>query len=140
MTKILVVDDEPDFVEMLKMRLEANAYEVAVAYDGLEGYQKAIDEKPALILLDVMMPGLDGFEVLRRLKRNEATRSLPVVMLTAKGETKSLFRAQELGVSDYLIKPCDSKELLATLKRLLAGQRFHSPFPPLSSQTEPGRP
>jgi DNA-binding response OmpR family regulator len=123
--KILLVDDEPDFVEMVKMRLEANEYEVRVAYDGNEGYQMALDEKPDLILLDVMMPGMDGFEVLRKLKRNEATKRTPIVMLTAKGETKSLFRAQEMGIADYLIKPCDSKEMLATVKRLLLAK--HDP-------------
>lgn len=116
--KILVVDDEPDFAEMIKMRLEANDFDVVVAYDGAEGLQKALAEKPNLILLDVMMPGMDGFEVLRRLKKAEATCDTPVVMLTAKGESKSMFAGQELGCTDYLIKPCDSKDLLAVVNRL----------------------
>jgi DNA-binding response OmpR family regulator len=116
--KILVVDDEADFAEMIKMRLEANDFEVAVAYDGAEGLQKALTEKPSLILLDVMMPGMDGFEVLRRLKRADETMDTPVVMLTAKGESKSMFVGQELGCTDYLIKPCDSKDLMAVVNRL----------------------
>lgn len=119
MKKILIVDDEPDFAEMIKMRLEANEFELIIAYDGMDGVEKALREKPDLILLDVMMPGMDGFEVLRRLKRGVETRDTPVVMLTAKGESKSLFSGQELGCSDYLIKPCDSKELLAVVNRLV---------------------
>jgi len=100
--KILIVDDEPDFADMIKMRLEANDYEVVTANDGVEGLRKAEEENPNLILLDIMMPGMDGYEVLRRLKRGEGTQYIPIVMLTAKGEAKSIFKAQEFGVTDYL--------------------------------------
>jgi DNA-binding response OmpR family regulator len=112
-----LVDDEPEFVDMIKMRLEANDYEVVTAYDGAEALQKADEERPDLMLLDVMMPGMDGFQVLSRLRHKDETRYTPVVMLTAKGESKSIFKAQDLGVADYLIKPCDSKELLDVVKR-----------------------
>ena len=122
MNKILIVDDEPDFAEMIKMRLEANGYDIAVAYDGEEGIERAVRDKPDMILLDVMMPGMDGFEVLRHLKRRAETRDTPVVMLTAKGESKSMFDGQELGCADYLIKPCDSKELLAVVNRHVTPQ------------------
>jgi len=115
--KILIVDDEPDFVDMIQMRLEANGYEVVTAYDGDSGVERAREESPNLILLDVMMPGKDGFEVLKELRRTAGIQYIPVVMLTAKGETKSIFRAQDLGVADYLIKPCDSQELLTTVKK-----------------------
>jgi DNA-binding response OmpR family regulator len=115
--KILMIDDEQDFVEMIKMRLEANNYEVATAYDGAEGLEKAAAENPNLILLDVMMPGMDGFEVLRRLRRTEATKNIPVVMLTARGEAKSIFRSQQSGANDHLIKPCESKDLLDAVAR-----------------------
>jgi DNA-binding response OmpR family regulator len=117
--KILIVDDEPEFVDMIKMRLEANALDVIVAYDGTEGLEKAAQEAPDLILLDVMMPGMDGFAVLLKLKQVDRTAHIPVVMLTARGETKSLFAGQDLGSTDYLIKPCDSKELLSVIHRIL---------------------
>jgi len=114
---ILMVDDEPDFVDMIQMRLEANNYRVEVAYDGASGLEKAKEASPDAILLDVMMPGMDGFEALRHLKREAATREIPVIMLTAKGETKSIFKAQQSGATDYLIKPVDSEKMLEMLKR-----------------------
>lgn len=113
--KILIIDDEPDFVEMTKMRLESADYEVTTAFDGSSGLYAAQRDSPDLILLDVMMPGVDGFEVLRELRKNSATRSVPVVMLTAKGETKWIFKAQALGATDYLIKPCESEDLLGVI-------------------------
>ena len=115
--RILLVDDEPDFVEMIQMRLEANGYEVLTAYDGTEGMKTAEAEKPDLILLDVMMPGLDGLQVLRRLRRSEAVGDTPVIMLTARGESKAIMQAQKYGTTDYLIKPCESKDLLALVKK-----------------------
>jgi adenylate cyclase len=115
--KILLVDDEPEFVDMIRMRLEANGYEVIVAHNGAEGLKKAAEENPNLILLDVMMPGMDGFRVLATLRQTVGTEYVPVVMLTARGESKSLFKAQDLGVVDYLIKPCDAKALMEVVKR-----------------------
>jgi DNA-binding response OmpR family regulator len=115
--KIMIVDDEPEFAEMVQMRLEANDYEVVVAADGQECLEKVVIENPALILLDVMMPGLDGFDVLKALQRGERTRFIPVVMLTARGESKAIFRAQEMGASDYLIKPFESDELLSVIRK-----------------------
>lgn len=117
MKKILIVDDETEFADMISMRLEANGYDVVTAADGLEGLEKARTEDPDLILLDVMMPNLDGFETLKRLRQSPTTADTRVVMLTARGETKSIFRGQELGVDDYLIKPCDSEELLSVCKK-----------------------
>jgi DNA-binding response OmpR family regulator len=114
---VLLVDDEPDFVDMIQMRLEANEYRVVVAYDGESGVKKAAAEQPDVILLDVMMPGMDGFKTLRELRHAETTRDIPVIMLTAKGETKSIFKAQEAGAADYLIKPVDSEKMLAMVKR-----------------------
>jgi adenylate cyclase len=115
--KVLVVDDETEFVEMVTMRLEANEYEVASAFDGPSGLEKAKEVSPDIVILDVMMPGMDGFQVLRELRKQEKTRYTPVIMLTAKGESKSIFKALDLGATDYLIKPFDSKELLAVLKK-----------------------
>jgi DNA-binding response OmpR family regulator len=115
--RILIIDDEIEFAEMVKMRLEANRYIVETAANGEEGLKKIQAQMPNLILLDVMMPGLDGYEVLRRLRHDPKMRHVPVVMLTAKGETKSIFKAQDLGSTDYLIKPCESAELLATVQK-----------------------
>jgi DNA-binding response OmpR family regulator len=115
--KILLVDDESDFVLMMKMRLEANRYQVVTANDGMTGLKKAKEEQPHLILLDVMMPGMDGIEVLRRLRAANSTKQTPIVMLTAKRESQLIFKAQELRATDYLMKPCDSKELLSMVRK-----------------------
>ncbi len=117
--KILIIDDEPDFIDMIQMRLEANGYDVVSAPDGIQGLEAAEEEKPNLILLDVMMPGWDGYETLRQLRKSPDARNIPVVMLTAKGESKSIFHAQDLGSADYLIKPCDAQELLSTVGKYI---------------------
>ena len=117
--KILIIDDEPDFIEMIKMRLEANDYDVVSAPDGIQGVEVAQEQKPNLILLDVMMPGWDGYETLRQLRKSPETKQTPVIMLTAKGESKSIFKAQGMGSSDYLIKPCDAQELLSTVRKYI---------------------
>lgn len=115
--RILVVDDEPALVEMIKKRLEANDYEVITSYGGQEALDKAETEKPDLILLDIMMPGMDGFQTLGRLRGSQVTRYTPVIMLTCKGETSSIFKAHDLGSTDYIIKPFDPKRLLDVIKR-----------------------
>lgn len=117
--KILVVDDEFALVDMLKMRLEANSYEVITALDGKTGLERATADAPDLIILDIMMPELDGYEVLRELKKNEKTRSIPVLMLTAKGDTSAIMESQELQATDHLIKPFDPDELLRLIDRYL---------------------
>lgn len=109
--RILVVDDEADLVHLITRRLTSNGYEVLTAFNGQEALEKAANEMPYLIILDIMMPGIDGFEVLRRLRNNLKTSHLNVIMLTAKGETEYLLEAQELGSLDYLIKPVKIKEL-----------------------------
>ncbi|MFH1287396.1 MAG: response regulator [bacterium] len=117
--KILVVDDEIQLVEMMKMRLEANSYEVVTAYDGQEAFEAALREKPDLIILDVMMPIMNGFEALDRLKSNPETMHIPVIMLTAKSDTASIFKAEDLRVKDYMTKPCEPKELLNLIKKYI---------------------
>lgn len=117
--KILIVDDEKDLIETLAFKLEANGYKVIKAYDGQEGLEKAEKEKPNLILLDIMMPGMDGIEALRSLKYNPKTRHIPVIMLTCKGESSSLFEAEDLGSVDYFIKPFESEELLRTINKYI---------------------
>ena len=116
--KILMIDDEPEFVDMVKMRLEANDYIVLSAGDGIEGLRKAQEEEGIdLILLDVMMPGKDGFAVLSELKNDRRTRRIPVVMLTAKGESRAIFESQDRGAVDHVIKPFESQDLLDVVKQ-----------------------
>ena len=117
--RILIVDDEIEFAEMMKMRLESNGYAVDTAGNGEECLRKAAAEKPNLILLDVTMPVMDGFQTLSKLRTTRDLKSVPVVMLTARGESKCIFKAQDYGVSDYLIKPCDSTELLRIVRILV---------------------
>ncbi len=117
--KILIVDDETELVKAIRIRLEQAGYETLVAYDGLEGLEKAKKENPDLILLDIMMPDIDGFEVLRRLKENSKTKYTPVIMVTCKGEPQSLFKAKELRSLDYIVKPFEQEELLDLIKRYI---------------------
>lgn len=115
--KILIVDDEPDFVKMIKTRLEANDYKVAVAFDGEEGLKKAQEEIPDAILLDIMMPKKDGYTFLLDLKKDEATKSIPVIALTAKPKMEDMFKFE--GAKDYIIKPFESTELLSKIKEII---------------------
>ena len=114
--KILIIDDEPEFVEMLKIRLEKNGYDVMVAGDTAEAMD-VIKGGPDLVLLDIMMPCIDGYTLYRQLKKDDATKSIPVIVITAKPEMKDLFQAE--GVNDYLVKPIDDDELLAAIKKAL---------------------
>ena len=118
--KVLIVDDNIDTVELLRKRLRLDGYDTAEAYDGEEGLEKVAECRPDLIVLDIMMPKLDGFEVCRRLKRNEETRYIPVIMLTAKGDVDSTVKGLDVGGDDYLAKPFDYKELLARIRSLLS--------------------
>ncbi|TIU59460.1 MAG: response regulator, partial [Mesorhizobium sp.] len=103
--RILAVDDTPENLEILRMRLEANGYEVATAADGEEGLAKARELTPDLILLDIMMPKLDGISVVRMLKHDQSLRSIPVVLVTAKADTRDLVEGLDAGGDDYLTKP-----------------------------------
>lgn len=119
--KILVVDDEGELVKGLQIRLEASGFEVIAAFDGQEGLEKARDEKPDLILLDVMMPKMNGYQVCRELKNDENTKNIVVIMLTAKGQESDKFWGKEVGANDYVIKPFESSELMEKIKELLNG-------------------
>ena len=114
--KILVVDDEPGFIEILRGRFETR-YELFDAQDGEAGIRAAIQEKPDLILLDIVMPKMSGYETLKKLKAHTDTRDIPVVMLTSVTETSAIDQARELGMADYLIKPLHLEELPAVLLR-----------------------
>ena len=116
MGRILLVDDEPLFLEGMKPYLEGKGYSVETAADGKTALELARRLQPALILLDVMMPGLNGFEVLAQLKLDPKTSRVQVVMLTAKGETESIRWSQQFGAVDYLIKPFSPEDLLQVIK------------------------
>ncbi len=114
--KILIIDDEAEFVELIKLRLEGNGYSVITAGDAREAME-IVKEGPDVILLDIMMPSVDGYTLYRQFKKDDATRSIPVIVITAKPEMKELFQAE--GVRDYLIKPIDDEELLSAIKKAL---------------------
>lgn len=110
---ILVVDDEAPIVEILKFNLTKSGYRVLAAYDGDEGYRLAVSEKPDLILLDVMLPKMDGFEVCKKIREKHST---PIIMLTARDEEVDKVLGLELGADDYITKPFSVRELLARVK------------------------
>ena len=121
--RILICDDDPLLIEFISFRLKAKGYEVITAADGEEALSSVLDEQPSLIVLDAMMPRLDGFEVLSRMKSNAAMSHIPVIMLTARKGEKDIVSALERGADDYLVKPFIPEELLARLSRLLSRQR-----------------
>jgi DNA-binding response OmpR family regulator len=120
--KILVVDDSKTALMMQSMILKRESYEAVTAVDGEEGVAKALAEKPDLILLDVVMPKLNGFEVLKRLRAEAATRETPILLVTTRGETDNVEAGYAAGCSDYVTKPIDGTELLAKIKHFLGGE------------------
>lgn len=118
-SKILVCDDDELLVDLLEYRLAARGFEVIVARDGLQAVSMADEQKPDAIILDMMMPGLDGNRVLNHLRSNDATAKIPVVMLTARKNEQDIVGALELGANDYLVKPFIPEELITRLSRLL---------------------
>lgn len=120
-TKILVCDDERHIVRLIQVNLERQGYEVVTAYDGKEGLEKVKSEKPNLVVLDVMMPYMDGFEVLKSLRKDPETESLPVIMLTAKAQDKDVFEGYHYGADMYLTKPFNPMELVTFVKRITQG-------------------
>lgn len=117
--KILVVDDEPDAVELAAFNLRAAGYEVATAADGNEALKKARSILPQLIVLDLMLPEVDGLEVCKILRRDPATQAIPILMLTAKAAEIDRVLGLELGADDYVTKPFSVRELVLRVKRLL---------------------
>ena len=115
--RILIIDDETKLVDLVKEWLESKDYKVSAAYNGLNGLEKAKNEKPDLVILDINMPGLDGFEVLSSLRKNQETKYTPVIMLTVKRETESIMKAQDLETTDYIMKPFSVKRLLNLVRK-----------------------
>ena len=118
-SRLLFVDDEKDMVLLLKTALEEHAYEVITAMDGNEGLGKVVSESPDLVILDVKMPRMDGFEVLRRLKDKVETRFTPVIMVSGVHQSNSILRAKSLDAADYLSKPIQLENLLKAVERCI---------------------
>ena len=117
---VLVADDDPDILDLVTFRLDRAGYEVVQARDGQEALDAALARTPDLCVLDVMMPLLDGYEVTRRLRATEATRSVPVILLTARVQESDVERGFEAGATDYVKKPFSPQELRARVEALLA--------------------
>lgn len=117
--KILIVDDEDHIRELLKFNLEKNGYVVYMANDGLEGLKLAREKQVDLILLDLMLPGMDGFEVCKEIRKDNIISNVPIIMLTAKSEEIDKILGLELGADDYITKPFSIRELSARIKALL---------------------
>ena len=117
--KIIVIDDEPDMVFLLQSRLEAAGYRVSAASDGAQGLDRIRKEVPDLVILDVMMPKVNGYQVCREIRKNPDTQNIPVLMLTAKSQESDRFWGIETGANAYLTKPFDAIELMNTVQKLL---------------------
>lgn len=117
--KILICDDDPLLVDLLEYRLAGRGYSVTVAEDGGKALRRLQDMRPDAVLLDAMMPVVDGYEVLRKIRENPETAHVPVIMLTARKQEQDIVAALELGANDYLVKPFIPEELVARLARLL---------------------
>ncbi len=122
--RILVVDDEPEAVELVEFNLKQAGYAVTTAMDGAEALKKARAQTPDLIVLDVMLPEMDGFEICKSLRLDAATAKVPIIMLTAKAAEIDRVLGLELGADDYLTKPFSPRELMLRVKKILA--RFQS--------------
>jgi two-component system, OmpR family, alkaline phosphatase synthesis response regulator PhoP len=117
--KILIVEDEVELVEMVKMRLEANGYEVVTAYNGEDGLLMARREKPDMILLDLMLPKMDGYQVCGILKKDKEYAGIPICMFTARAQESEQKLGMELGADAYITKPFEPPVLLAKIKELI---------------------
>ena len=117
--KILVVDDEENIAELISYNLTSNGYKVIIANNGNDAVKLAVEEKPKLILLDLMIPGKDGYDVCKEIRSNSEIRNTPIIMLTAKSEELDKILGLELGADDYITKPFSVRELLARVKAVL---------------------
>lgn len=118
-TKILVVDDDKAINELIKINLELAGYKVVQAFDGATGFAMCKQELPAVVVLDVMMPEVDGFTVAQRIRKNESTKDIPIIMLTALSQLSDKVNGFNIGVDDYLVKPFEPQELEVRIRALL---------------------
>lgn len=119
MSRVLIVDDDELLLELLQFKLEARGYDVVSARDGETAMERVVTESPDLIVLDMMMPGIDGLVVLQRLKQSPETSAIPVMMLTARKQQDDIVRALKLGAREYLVKPFMPEELLTRVQNIL---------------------
>ncbi len=119
--KILVIEDDPNALRFIEYTLKLEGYQVLSAKDGLEGIKKARDEHPSLIVLDIMLPGLDGYALCQQLRQKPETSLLPILMLSAKARQEDKDIGLRMGADDYLTKPADPAVIIAKVKALLAG-------------------
>ncbi len=124
--KILMVDDAATILMMEKMFLSKEPYDLITAKDGQDAVEKAESERPDLILMDVVMPKMDGFEAVQKIRENEATKSIPIIMVTTRGEEKNMEKAYKNGCNDYVTKPINSSELLTKIRNLLEERVGHA--------------
>ncbi len=120
MAKILIVEDDPTTVQLIEFLLKKNNFEVLIAYNGVEALQIAKKEKLDLILMDVMMPKMDGIEAIEKLKKDENTRDIPIIILSALGQEMDVMRGLQAGASSYIVKPFSPQELLTEINTKLA--------------------
>ena len=121
--KIVLAEDEPQIARLVEFKLKKEGYQVVSKGNGEEALAAIKAEKPDLILLDVMMPVMDGYEVLRRVKEDENLKNIPVVMLTAKAQERDVVKGIDLGAEDYITKPFHPAELLARVKKILGREK-----------------
>ena len=117
--KILIIDDEPDLVKTLQITLQQENYECLTAHDGKQGLRRAYEWKPDLIVLDVMLPGMDGYQVCRALKLNARLKQVPIIMLTVKASTENRIMGEASGAAHYITKPFSEEKLIAKIEELL---------------------
>lgn len=115
--KILFVDDEKSLCEFVELILKKESYEVGIAYNGVEGLEKVRAWKPDIIILDILMPEMDGYNMLKELRRIEEAKNIPVIIVTAKEKMEDLFKVE--GIVDYIVKPFDKEALLAKILKAL---------------------
>ncbi len=125
--RILLVDDEPDFVETVEFFLSGSEYQVFVAKNGKEALEKVKTERPDLVLLDVMMPEMDGLETCKRLKNDPATNSIPIIMLTAKGRKEDVVDAIAAGSNSYIVKPFNLSDLIERIEKIFSDGTLEFP-------------
>jgi len=121
--KILVIEDDPNALRFIEYTLEQEGYQVSSAKDGLEGIKKVQDKHPDLIILDIMLPGLDGYDVCQRLRQKPETSLLPILMLSAKARQDDRDIGLKMGADEYLTKPADPSTIVEKVKTLLASTR-----------------
>ncbi len=128
-TKVLIVDDEKDLVDLVRYHLEKEGFQCLQASDGLTALRLAREQRPGLLILDLMLPGLDGLEICRQLRRDPMTASLPIIMLTAKAAEVDRVVGLEVGADDYIVKPFSPRELVARVKAVLRRMQASSALP-----------